>query len=545
MKKLTRIAVAVLAVVSLGTAAAMAQPTPICNTTALTIPSSGAASVYPTDIAVAALTGVVTDVDVQINGLNHTWPDDLDILLVAPGGQNLMLMSDAGGSTDLVNVNLVFDDGAAGQLPDSSAISSGTYLPTNYEPGDNLPAPAPATSAATALSAFNGIDPNGTWSLYVADDTGGDTGSLANGWCLVITSGTIQQPPAIDVSPLSLAATQAPDTTTQQALTIANTGEADLVWTIGEENTTFAAPVPGGTSPERLGTPAPVQRSAKELANLIDAALADVVQDGSFEAATPNPFWTEASTNFGTPLCDIAGCGTGTGTGPLTGGWWAWFGGIAAFEAASVSQSVTIPVGGAATLSFWVEQFVCSGAAADYLEVNIDGTQIWQTTAADPACGVLGYRQITLDVSAYADGGAHTLEFNSEVFGSATTNFFVDDVTLEAGPCQQAVDIPWLSVAPANGSTAGGANTAVTATFDSTGLAPGTYTGNLCVESNDPDAGPGNGTDLVVVPVQLTVEDSGPVPSVLEIPTLGAAGAALLGLALAGLGLGALRRRRS
>ena len=31
------------------------------------------------------------------------------------------------------------------------------------------------------------------------------------------------------------------------------------------------------------------------------------------------------------------------------------------------------------------------------------------------------------------------------------------------------------------------------------------YTGNLCVTSNDPDAGPGNGTDLVIVPVTLTV----------------------------------------
>ena len=354
--------------------------------------------------------------------------------------------------------------------------------------------------------------------------------------------------PEISVSPLSLAATQAPDVTTQQQLTIANTGEGSLDWTIAEEGA--AAPTrpgqgPNGGSPLRLGTPAPVMRTAQELGKLVEAALADVVQDGGFEAGSPNPFWTEASTNFGTPLCTVADCGNGTGTGPLGGLWWAWFGGWDdGLEAASVSQSVTIPSGGAATLRFWAEQFVCSGSASDYLRVSIDGTQLWQTTAADPACGVLGYREIVLDVSAFADGGAHTLLFSSETLGSAVTNFFVDDVTLQAGPCQQAIDIPWLSVAPANGSTAGGASTPVTATFDSTGLAPGVYNGNLCVESNDPDPGPGNGTDLVVVPVALTVEDAGPGPSVLEIPTLGAAGAALLGLALAGLGLGALRRRR-
>ena len=43
-------------------------------------------------------------------------------------------------------------------------------------------------------------------------------------------------------------------------------------------------------------------------------------------------------------------------------------------------------------------------------------------------------------------------------------------------------------------------------TFDATGLAVGSYAGNLCVTSNDPDAGPGNGTALVVVPVSLTVD---------------------------------------
>jgi PKD repeat protein len=99
-------------------------------------------------------------------------------------------MSDAGGSADLVNVDLVFDDAAASQLPDSTQITAGTYKPTNYGVGDTFPAPAPAPSAATTLSTFDGTDPNGTWSLYVVDDTGGDSGNLAGGWCLdVVTTG--------------------------------------------------------------------------------------------------------------------------------------------------------------------------------------------------------------------------------------------------------------------------------------------------------------------------------------------------------------------
>ena len=98
---------------------------------------------------------------------------------------------------------------------------------------------------------------------------------------------------------------------------------------------------------------------------------------------------------------------------------------------------------------------------------------------------------------------------------------------------------------PVTGTTAPGASTPVAVTFDSTGLALGTYNANLCITSNDPDPGPGNGTKLVIVPVELTVADVGPGPSVLEIPTLAPVGGALLGLALAGLGLGTLRRRRA
>jgi uncharacterized repeat protein (TIGR01451 family) len=71
--------------------------------------------------------------------------------------------------------------------------------------------------------------------------------------------------------------------------------------------------------------------------------------------------------------------------------------------------------------------------------------------------------------------------------------------------CANPSDVPWLSLSPTNGSNAAGTNTVVTATFNATGLAVGTYNARLCVVSNDPDTGPGNGTGLVVVPVAFTV----------------------------------------
>ena len=66
------------------------------------------------------------------------------------------------------------------------------------------------------------------------------------------------------------------------------------------------------------------------------------------------------------------------------------------------------------------------------------------------------------------------------------------------GGCS-ATDIPWLTVNPTNGSTAGGGSTPVTLTYNSASLAAGTYTGTLCIESNDPDEDP------VTVPVTLNV----------------------------------------
>lgn len=163
--------------------------TPTTNATSITIPSSGAATPYPSGITVAGITDPVLKVTVTINGLSHTWPDDIDMLLVGPTGANLILMSDVGGLNSISGVTLTFDDDAASQLPDSGQITSGSWRPTNIGTGDPFPAPAPAPSAATTLSTFNGLDPNGTWNLFIVDDASGDSGSVSGGWTLSITSG--------------------------------------------------------------------------------------------------------------------------------------------------------------------------------------------------------------------------------------------------------------------------------------------------------------------------------------------------------------------
>ena len=79
--------------------------------------------------------------------------------------------------------------------------------------------------------------------------------------------------------------------------------------------------------------------------------------DGGFEAATGDPahspFWTEADSLAGSPLC-LQRRATGRGvTAPHTGNAWAWFGGFAdAGHTGSLAQTLTIPVGSLA-LTYW------------------------------------------------------------------------------------------------------------------------------------------------------------------------------------------------
>jgi outer membrane biosynthesis protein TonB len=180
------------------------SPTPCGGTTfsnpaAITIPAGapgvtqGAATPYPSNITVDGTTGAITKVVVKLNNITSTFPGDFDLLLVGPGGQNAIIMSDCGGGGDVTGITITLDDAAAANMT-GATLTTGTFKPTNLvgvapEP-DTWPAPAPAASGGSALSIFNGTNPNGTWNLYVFDDAAGDVGSFAGGWELTISTTT-------------------------------------------------------------------------------------------------------------------------------------------------------------------------------------------------------------------------------------------------------------------------------------------------------------------------------------------------------------------
>ena len=216
---------------------------------AITINDNAKASIYPISFSNVSMTGSISKVVVKLNGLTHTYPADLDVLLVGPGGQKVMLMSDAGGGTDVSGITLTFDAAASAAVP-STALTTGVYLPANYDTTtDTFPTPAPASPFSTGLTAFNGTSPNGTWNVFVRDDAGADVGKIASGVTLAITTGSIgdNTPPTINTKTPTAGSTGV----ALGATVTAAFSEAMTAATIS--GSSFTLQGPGGAVPATVG----------------------------------------------------------------------------------------------------------------------------------------------------------------------------------------------------------------------------------------------------------------------------------------------------
>jgi subtilisin-like proprotein convertase family protein len=166
----------------------------LLNPAPIEIPVSSSATPYPSTIVVPNGLGTLKKLSVRLIGVTHNFRYDLDILLVGPSGQSVMLVSDAGGASDFAgSVDWTIDD--AGAPFTYQFAPSGTYRPTNLDGSTSLsldhdifPAPAPSGSPGAALSVFDESDPAGEWRLFVNDDFPADGGRLAGGWALVMTT---------------------------------------------------------------------------------------------------------------------------------------------------------------------------------------------------------------------------------------------------------------------------------------------------------------------------------------------------------------------
>ena len=129
----------------------------------------------------------ITDLNGLIGNLTHTWDGDLFIQLQSPVGTTVTLSNRHGGSGDNY-INTVFDDEAVTAIGSGSAPFTGSFRP------DQL------------LSAFDGQDAFGVWTLRVADQAGLDVGSI-NRWGIDITAQnqSVPEPASLVLAGLALA----------------------------------------------------------------------------------------------------------------------------------------------------------------------------------------------------------------------------------------------------------------------------------------------------------------------------------------------------
>ncbi len=164
----------------------------------------GPAGPYPSLVSVSGVPGTIASMSVELKDFNHSFSADIDVLLVSPTGQKMILMSDVGGSVGLDSLATIILRDSGIILPNATVIQTGLYIPTNYEStNDTFPGPAPAgpyndpgpggTPAGTAIlySSFAGFNPNGNWQLFINDDASGDGGFL-NSWCLKFNTIVLQ-----------------------------------------------------------------------------------------------------------------------------------------------------------------------------------------------------------------------------------------------------------------------------------------------------------------------------------------------------------------
>jgi subtilisin-like proprotein convertase family protein len=236
MKMSGRIALGVGLFVLVIPASASAAETTFANSANITIPTSGAATPYPSQIAVSGLESPVQEVEATLQNVDHQCLYDVDVLLVGPSGAKTMLLSDGGTGTCqaqpvATDLNITLDDDAATVYPCGTNVS-GTFKPTDDPPGscikadDPFTAPAPPGPYPAALSEFDGTNPNGTWSLFVIDDLSTYSGAIQQGWSLKLTTADPPAPPAPpDTSSPNATITKGPkDKTKKKTATFEFTG---------------------------------------------------------------------------------------------------------------------------------------------------------------------------------------------------------------------------------------------------------------------------------------------------------------------------------
>lgn len=219
------------------------------------------------------------------------------------------------------------------------------------------------------------------------------------------------------------------ETSTLNKVANAGTGSPNrLLYSLGlpPGSATPGTPTPTPTNtptPTATPSPTPTQTPVPQLCT-------DVCANGGFEAGAVS--WTQSSSQGFRLICTRATCGAGLQ--PHGGSTLAWLGG-GNNERSRLSQTVTLPAGQPAILTFWhwIESEDYCGYDYGYVQLVINGQT--HTIKRYNLCNTArtgGWVQQALDLSAHA-GKSVRLDFYVATDRSLTSNMLIDDVALRSG----------------------------------------------------------------------------------------------------------------
>jgi hypothetical protein len=148
------------------------------------------ASVYPITFVVSgAPSQSLSSVALTLTNYRHTWVGDVGMMLVSPvvsgsvTGSFAIVAGNIGGSNDAVSASVTITNNTTASAWDG--YSSGYFYNTTTYGLVNFSNPCPFEITSSGLSVgfsnFTNLtqaQTNGTWSLYIQDFGGGDTGAL-------------------------------------------------------------------------------------------------------------------------------------------------------------------------------------------------------------------------------------------------------------------------------------------------------------------------------------------------------------------------------
>ena len=236
-------------------------------------------------VTATGLFGPLTDVDLRIDGsacnatagsttvgIDHTFVNDLDIRLTSPEGTTVTIIDNTDGGANNFCQTLLDDEAGTTSIQtavDANAPFNGSWTPAN------------------PLSAFDGEDPNGAWTLEVQDFYSQDTGSIRAFSVLISTDPTNE---LSALKTVSGAFEEGGTVTYDIAITNTGTGPStdnpgdELTDVLPAELTLVSATASAGTAVATVGTNTVTWNGCDPAGGTVNVTITATINAGAAEA---------------------------------------------------------------------------------------------------------------------------------------------------------------------------------------------------------------------------------------------------------------------